>query len=318
LRRHPCGLGSRSRRGAGKGSLTKSAKFLRSALCGAEACLAIRTERHGAGRKPPMQREVFCDVGRWSTDEVLGLSVAGGRQLQSEFGRPRHPDLAARRHKKSVQHRPGLRCRRNRLGGGAKVRRWKWETKFVIHCNQDDGDDEECNGGDPPGGGGGGCSLPRSASGATRTPEDHSRSSAACSRVSSCRTAHLTWEEAPATRLTLATAYRSLWPSAAHPEAGDHVCVGRSGGLGVFGVQLARFRRQRHRHHLGEASATTDAAGAKARSTASSFPVGARCRGRHAGTTIPGSRRRASSGRRSGTSPASGTSISCRASRQRR
>src|SRR5437762_11444012 len=52
---------------------------------------------------------------------------------------------------------------------------------------------------------------------------------------------HLPWEEAACYTLTLATAYRMLFGHAPHTmKPGDHVLVwGASGGLGVFGVQLA-------------------------------------------------------------------------------
>lgn len=52
---------------------------------------------------------------------------------------------------------------------------------------------------------------------------------------------HLTWEEAACYTLTLATAYRMLFGHAPHiVKPGDNVLVwGASGGLGVFGVQLA-------------------------------------------------------------------------------
>jgi crotonyl-CoA carboxylase/reductase len=52
---------------------------------------------------------------------------------------------------------------------------------------------------------------------------------------------HLTWEEAACYTLTLATAYRMLYGHSPHTlRPGDYVLVwGASGGLGVFGVQLA-------------------------------------------------------------------------------
>jgi crotonyl-CoA carboxylase/reductase len=52
---------------------------------------------------------------------------------------------------------------------------------------------------------------------------------------------HLTWEESACYTLTLATAYRMLFGHPPHTlKPGDNVLVwGASGGLGVFGVQLA-------------------------------------------------------------------------------
>jgi crotonyl-CoA carboxylase/reductase len=52
---------------------------------------------------------------------------------------------------------------------------------------------------------------------------------------------HLPWEEAACYTLTLATAYRMLFGHPPHTlKPGDYVLVwGGSGGLGVFGVQLA-------------------------------------------------------------------------------
>src|SRR5262245_12132218 len=53
--------------------------------------------------------------------------------------------------------------------------------------------------------------------------------------------AHLSWKEAAGYKLKPATAYRMLFGHAPHTmKPGDHVLVwGASGGLGVFGVQLA-------------------------------------------------------------------------------
>ena len=85
------------------------------------------------------------------------------------------------------------------------------------------------------------CCRPRSASGATRRRTARSRSSAACSRGSSCPSPnHLSWEESACYTLTLATAYRMLFGHSPHTlKPGDNVLVwGASGGLGVFGVQL--------------------------------------------------------------------------------
>ena len=55
------------------------------------------------------------------------------------------------------------------------------------------------------------------------------------------RPRHLTWEESGCYVLTLATAYRMLFGHSPHRlKPGENVLVwGGSGGLGVFGVQLA-------------------------------------------------------------------------------
>jgi crotonyl-CoA carboxylase/reductase len=118
---------------------------------------------------------------------------------------------------------------------GAKVKRWKVGDEVIVHCNQDDGDDEECNGGDP-------MFSPSQRIWGYETPDG---SFAQFCRVQSRqlmpRPQHLTWEESACYTLTLATAYRMLFGHAPHTiKPGDYVLVwGASGGLGVFGVQLA-------------------------------------------------------------------------------
>ncbi|MGH1557918.1 hypothetical protein ACRAWD_09370 [Caulobacter segnis] len=88
------------------------------------------------------------------------------------------------------------------------------------------------------------CSLPASASGATRTP-DGSFAQCTCrvqSRQLLPRPQHLTWEEAACYTLTLATAYRMLFGHKPHElKPGQNVAVwGASRGApGVFAVQLA-------------------------------------------------------------------------------
>jgi crotonyl-CoA carboxylase/reductase len=97
------------------------------------------------------------------------------------------------------------------------------------------GDDEECNGGDP-------MLSPSQRIWGYETPDG---SFAQFCRVQSRqlmpRPQHLTWEESASYTLTLATAYRMLFGHAPHTiKPGDYVLVwGASGGLGVFGVQLA-------------------------------------------------------------------------------
>ena len=118
---------------------------------------------------------------------------------------------------------------------GAKVKRWKVGDEVIVHCNQDDGDDEECNGGDP-------LLSPSQRIWGYETPDG---SFAQFCRVQSRqlmpKPKHLTWEESACYTLTLATAYRMLFGHAPHTlKPGDNVLVwGASGGLGVFGVQLA-------------------------------------------------------------------------------
>jgi len=118
---------------------------------------------------------------------------------------------------------------------GAKVRRWKVGDEVIVHCNQDDGDDEDCNGGDP-------MLSPSQRIWGYETPDG---SFAQYCRVQSRqlmpKPKHLTWEESACYTLTLATAYRMLFGHPPHTlKPGDNVLVwGGSGGLGVFGVQLA-------------------------------------------------------------------------------
>ena len=118
---------------------------------------------------------------------------------------------------------------------GSKVRRWKVGDEVIVHCNQDDGDDEDCNGGDP-------LLSPSQRIWGYETPDG---SFAQFCRVQSRqlmpKPAHLPWEEAACYTLTLATAYRMLFGHPPHTlKPGDNVLVwGASGGLGVFGVQLA-------------------------------------------------------------------------------
>ena len=116
-----------------------------------------------------------------------------------------------------------------------RCKRWKVGDEVIVHCNQDDGDDEDCNGGDP-------MLSPSQRIWGYETPDG---SFAQFCRVQSrqlmTKPKHLTWEEAACYTLTLATAYRMLFGHPPHTlKPGDNVLVwGASGGLGVFGVQLA-------------------------------------------------------------------------------
>lgn len=193
---------------------------------------AIRRERHG----PPetsMQIEV---VPTWpiADDEVLVFVMAGGvnyNGIWAGLGQPISPfDVH-----KAAYHIAGSDAAGVLWAVGAKVRRWKVGDEVVVHCNQDDGDDEDCNGGDP-------LLSPSQRIWGYETPDG---SFAQFCRVQSRqlmpKPKHLTWEEAASYTLTLATAYRMLFGYAPHTlKPGDNVLVwGASGGLGVFGVQLA-------------------------------------------------------------------------------
>jgi crotonyl-CoA carboxylase/reductase len=193
---------------------------------------AIRRERHG----PPessMQIEV---VPTWpvAEDEVLVFVMAGGvnyNGIWAGLGQPISPfDVH-----KAPYHIAGSDAAGVVWAVGAKVRRWKVGDEVIVHCNQDDGDDEECNGGDP-------LLSPSQRIWGYETPDG---SFAQFCRVQSRqlmpKPLHLSWEEAACYTLTLATAYRMLFGHPPHTlKPGQNVLVwGASGGLGVFGVQLA-------------------------------------------------------------------------------
>ncbi len=113
--------------------------------------------------------------------------------------------------------------------------RWKVGDEVVVHCNQDDGDDEECNGGDPM------FSTSQRIWGYETPDGSFAQFCRVQARQLMPRPKHLTWEECACYTLTLATAYRMLFGHAPHDiKPGQFVLVwGASGGLGVFGVQLA-------------------------------------------------------------------------------
>jgi crotonyl-CoA carboxylase/reductase len=193
---------------------------------------AIRKERHG----PPetsMQLEVLPT---WpiGDDEVLVYVMAGGVNYNGVWAGLGVPISPLDVHKHPF-HIAGSDASGIVWACGAKVRRWKVGDEVIVHCNQDDGDDEDCNGGDP-------LLSPSQRIWGYETPDG---SFAQFCRVQSrqlmTKPAHLSWEEAACYTLTLATAYRMLFGHAPHTmKPGDHVLVwGASGGLGVFGVQLA-------------------------------------------------------------------------------
>ena len=193
---------------------------------------AIRKERHG----PPetsMQLEVLptWPIGE---DEVLVYVMAGGVNYNGVWAGLGVPISPLDVHKNPF-HVAGSDASGIVWACGSKVRRWKVGDEVIVHCNQDDGDDEECNGGDP-------LLSPSQRIWGYETPDG---SFAQFCRVQSRqlmpKPPHLTWEEAACYTLTLATAYRMLYGHPPHTlKPGDHVLVwGASGGLGVFGVQLA-------------------------------------------------------------------------------
>lgn len=193
---------------------------------------AIRQDRHGAP-EDAMVKEV---VPTWEVDshEVLVLVMAAGvnyNGIWASLGEPVSP-LDTHGH---AYHVAGSDAAGIVWAVGSKVKRWKVGDEVVIHCNQDDGDDEDCNGGDPM----------FSASQRIWGYETPDGSFAQFTRVQAqqlmARPKHLTWEESACYTLTLATAYRMLFGHPPHIlKPGQNILVwGASGGLGVFGVQLA-------------------------------------------------------------------------------
>jgi crotonyl-CoA carboxylase/reductase len=180
-----------------------------------------------------MQTEV---VPTWSIadDEVLVYVMAGGVNYNGIWAGLGQPVSPFNIHKQPF-HIAGSDASGIVWAVGSKVRRWKVGDEVIVHCNQDDGDDEDCNGGDP-------LLSPSQRIWGYETPDG---SFAQFCRVQSRqlmeKPKHLTWEESACYTLTLATAYRMLFGHAPHVlKPGDNVLVwGASGGLGVFGVQLA-------------------------------------------------------------------------------
>jgi crotonyl-CoA carboxylase/reductase len=193
---------------------------------------AIRKDRHG----PPEQAMQLEAVPTWTVgdDEVLVLVMAAGVNYNGVWAALGEPISPFDGHKQPL-HVAGSDASGVVWAVGAKVKRWKVGDEVVVHCNQDDGDDEECNGGDP-------MFSPSQRIWGYETPDG---SFAQFCRVQSRqlmrRPQHLSWEESACYTLTLATAYRMLFGHAPHTvRPGDNVLVwGASGGLGVFGVQLA-------------------------------------------------------------------------------
>ncbi|MXN64970.1 crotonyl-CoA carboxylase/reductase [Stappia sp. GBMRC 2046] len=193
---------------------------------------SIRRERHG----PPEEAMQLEVLPTWELDsnEVLVLVMAAGVNYNGIWAALGEPISVFDVHKQPF-HIAGSDASGIVWAVGSKVKRWKVGDEVVIHCNQDDGDDEECNGGDP-------MFSPTQRIWGYETPDG---SFAQFARVQSQqlmpRPRHLTWEESACYTLTLATAYRMLFGHQPHQlRPGQNVLVwGASGGLGVFGVQLA-------------------------------------------------------------------------------
>ncbi|WP_316863039.1 crotonyl-CoA carboxylase/reductase [uncultured Cohaesibacter sp.] len=193
---------------------------------------AIRQERHG----PPLTSFQLEVVPTWELDshEVLVLNMAAGVNYNGIWAGLGEPVSVLDVHKHPY-HIAGSDASGIVWAVGSKVKNWKVGDEVVIHCNQDDGDDEECNGGDP-------MYSPTQRIWGYETPDG---SFAQFSRVQAQqlmpRPKHLTWEESACYVLTLATAYRMLFGHIPHElKPGQNVLIwGASGGLGVFGIQIA-------------------------------------------------------------------------------
>ena len=277
---------------------------------------AIRKERHG----PPESSFQVEVLPTWeiADDEVLVLVMAAGVNYNGVWA-----GLGSRSRRSTGTRIPiTSRAPTRPASSGrsaSKVKRWKVGDEVIVHCNQDDGDDEDCNGGDP-------LLSPSQRIWGYETPDG---SFAQFCRVQSrqlmAKPKHLTWEESACYTLTLATAYRMLFGHAPHTlKPGDNVLIwGASGGLGVFGVQLVAASGA---NAIAIVSDETKAEyvfnlGAKGVIYRKEF----KCWGQMPTVGSPeynsGSRKRATSARRSGRSPASATSTSCssiRASRPSR
>ncbi|QGZ35087.1 crotonyl-CoA carboxylase/reductase [Stappia indica] len=192
----------------------------------------IRPDRHG----PPEDAMKLEVVPTWELDsnEVLVLVMAAGVNYNGIWAGLGEPISVFKVHDEAY-HIAGSDASGIVWAVGSKVKRWKVGDEVVVHCNQDDGDDEECNGGDP-------MFSPTQRIWGYETPDgSFSQFCRVQSQQLMPRPRHLTWEEAACYTLTLATAYRMLFGHAPHQlRPGQNVLVwGASGGLGVFGIQLA-------------------------------------------------------------------------------
>ena len=266
----------------------------------------VRKERHG----PPEQSMQVEVVPTWPLDshEVLVFVMAAGVNYNGVWAALGEPVSVLDVHKQPF-HIAGSDAAGVVWAVGAKVKRWKVGDEVVVHCNQDDGDDEECNGGDPM----------FSASQRIWGYETPDGSFAQFCRVQDrqlmARPQHLSWEESASYTLTLATAYRMLFGHEPHRlKPGDNVLVwGASGGLGVFGVQLCAAAGANAIGVISDESKRDYVMrlGARGVDQPQGFLLlGPVAQGQFARVRRVHGRKRASSARRSGTSPASATSTS--------
>ncbi|MEI8150967.1 MAG: crotonyl-CoA carboxylase/reductase [Hyphomicrobiales bacterium] len=193
---------------------------------------AIRKERHG----PPESSFQLEVLPTWpiGEDEVLVYVMAAGVNYNGVWAGLGIPISPFNSHD-SAFHIAGSDASGVVWAIGAKVRRWKVGDEVIVHCNQDDGDDEDCNGDDP-------LLSPSQRIWGYETPDGwFAQFCRVQSRQLMPKPAHLPWEEAACYTLTLATAYRMLFGHPPHTmKPGDYVLIwGASGGLDVFGVQLA-------------------------------------------------------------------------------
>ena len=268
---------------------------------------AIRKERHG-----PPEQAMQCEVvPTWpiAEDEVLVYVMAGGVNYNGVWAGLGVPVSPFDGHKHPF-HVAGSDASGVVWAVGSKVRRWKVGDEVIVHCNQDDGDDEECNGGDPL------LSTSQRIWGYETPDGSFAQFCRVQSRQLMTKPAHLTWEEVG---LLHADACHRLShavrPFAAHLEA-RRQCAGLGRLRRARRVRRAagrRFGRQCHRHRVRSVEGPICHGSRRQgrRSTATISNAGARCRKSARPNTTPGSRKRAASARRSGTSPASATSISC-------
>ncbi len=193
----------------------------------------IRREREGKPEKA-MQLEVVKTPIVGSND-VLVMVMAAGVNYNGIWAGLGTPVSVFDVHKQPY-HIAGSDASGVVYAVGKDVKHWKIGDEVVIHCNRDNGDDVHCNGGDP-------MYSPSQKIWGYETP-DGSFAQFTCvqSRQLVKKPTHLSWEQAGCYMLTLATAYRMLFGHPPHQlKIGEHALIwGASGGLGVFGLQLAR------------------------------------------------------------------------------